>query len=260
LGHSARDLTLLTRVIRDMKPWLYDPAVLPNIIDQGVKSRRPVVGIIHRSGLTPHPPVRRALREAAAKLEAAGFVVKDFVPPDFAEIRKVTKQLFTIDGLSYPKQQLEKAGEPVVPSVLKFGCWNEPPKSPEEQWSLNARKGAFQKQMLDRWREAKIDLAICPAGPHTAVLPGDWYSDHYTVVWNVVDYPTVIIPFSTVKPEVDQEDVDFVPLSSDDKSVQAMYDPILMAGAPVCLQIVGPRLSDEQLLKDVEMLDAILNE
>jgi len=32
-----------------------------------------------------------------------------------------------------------------------------------------------------------------------------------------------------------------------------------MAGAPVALQLVGPRLSDEQLLQDVEDIDAILN-
>lgn len=32
-----------------------------------------------------------------------------------------------------------------------------------------------------------------------------------------------------------------------------------MAGAPVALQVVGPRLGDEQLLKDVEMIDEVLN-
>lgn len=32
-----------------------------------------------------------------------------------------------------------------------------------------------------------------------------------------------------------------------------------MAGAPVAIQLVGPRLGDEQLLQDVEDIDAILN-
>lgn len=32
-----------------------------------------------------------------------------------------------------------------------------------------------------------------------------------------------------------------------------------MAGAPASLQIVGPRLGDEQLLWDVEMIDEVLN-
>ena len=36
-------------------------------------------------------------------------------------------------------------------------------------------------------------------------------------------------------------------------------DPKLMHGAPANLQIVAQRLCDEQLLKDVEMIDQVLN-
>ena len=36
-------------------------------------------------------------------------------------------------------------------------------------------------------------------------------------------------------------------------------DPYLMNGAPVALQLVGPRLGDRQLLKDAELLDKVLN-
>jgi len=32
-----------------------------------------------------------------------------------------------------------------------------------------------------------------------------------------------------------------------------------MAGAPVALQLVGPRLGDAQLLKDAELIDRVLN-
>ncbi|KIX03615.1 uncharacterized protein Z518_07168 [Rhinocladiella mackenziei CBS 650.93] len=259
LAHSARDLTLLTRVVRDAKPWQFDPAIIPQVMENGAQSRKPVVGVIQKSGLTPHPPVRRAIKEAAEKLSAAGFEVKPFVPPDFDDIRKVTKELFTLDSLSYPKGQLEKAGEPVVPSVEKIGFWSIPRKSHEEAWALNAKKLAIQKQMLDRWQEAGIDIVLAPAGPHTAVLPGDWTNDMYTVAWNAVDYPAVIIPFTTADPKLDLKDADFAPMHELDQNVQALYDPGLMAGAPVALQLVGPRLGDEQLLKDVETIDAVLN-
>ena len=187
LAHSARDLSLLTRVVRDEKPWQFDPAIIPLVMESGTTSRKPVVGVIHKSGLTPHPPVRRATREAARKLAEAGFIVKEFTPPDFNEIRLVTKELFTLDALSYPRGQLEKAGEPVVPSVEAIGFWSIPRKTHEETWALNARKLAFQKQMLDAWRDAGIDIVLAPAGPHTAVLPGDWTNDMYTVAWNAMD-------------------------------------------------------------------------
>jgi len=259
IGHSARDLSLLTRVVRDAKPWQFDPAVIPQIMEMGVQSRKPVVGVIYQSGLTPHPPVRRAMKEAADKLSAAGFEVKEFIPTDFNEIRKVTRELFTLDALSYPRGQLEKAGEPVVPSVAKIGFWDIPRKTHEEAWAFNAKKGAIQKDMLDRWQKAGIDIVLAPVGPHTAVLPGDWTNDMYTVAWNAVDYPAVIIPFGTADPKLDPKDSEFVPMHELDATVQALYEPELMAGAPVALQLVGPRLGDEQLLKDVETIDAVLN-
>lgn len=187
LANSARDLRLLTRVVRDAKPWLFDPAVIPQIMEKGTKSRKPIVGVIRKSGLTPHPPVCRAINEAVQRLTTAGFVVKDFTPPDFNEIRKVTKELFTLDGLSYQRGQLQRADEPVVPSVEAIGFWSIPRKTHEEAWALNAKKLAIQKQMLDRWQEAGIDIVLAPVGPHTAVRPGDWTNDMYTVAWNAVD-------------------------------------------------------------------------
>ncbi|KEF54403.1 uncharacterized protein A1O9_09569 [Exophiala aquamarina CBS 119918] len=259
LANSVRDLRLLTRVVRDSKPWLFDPAVIPNVMERGTKSRRPIIGVVRKSGLTPHPPVCRAISEAVRKLTTAGFVVKDFTPPDFNEIRKVTKELFTLDGLSYPKGQLEKAAEPVVPSVEAIGFWSIPRKTHEEAWALNARKLAIQKQMLDSWQMAGIDIVLAPAGPHTAVRPGDWTNDMYTVAWNAVDYPAVVVPFTMADPKLDPVDEKFVPMHDLDKMVQELYDPELMAGAPVALQLVGPRLGDEQLLQDVEDIDAVLN-
>jgi amidase len=166
---------------------LFDPAIIPQVMENGTKDRKPIVGVIHKSGTTPHPPVRRAIKEAAEKLKMAGFHVKDFTPPDFNDIRNVTKELFTLDSLSYPRGQLEKAGEPVVPSVQAIGFWDIARKTHEQAWALNAKKLALQKEMLDRWQEAGIDIVLAPAGPHTAVLPGDWTIDMYTVAWNAMD-------------------------------------------------------------------------
>ena len=187
LAHSARDLTMFTKVIRAAQPWLGDPAVIPFICEKGVSKRKPVIGVIEQSGLTPHPPILRAIRDAAAKLRNAGFEVKEFTPPDFAEVGRITRELFTLDGFSYPKREMTKAGEPVVPSVKAINFWDMSAKSPEEMWAWNAKKIGIQKAMLDCWQKAQIDIVLCPAGPHTAVAPGHWKYDYYTVVWNAVD-------------------------------------------------------------------------
>ncbi|OTA92884.1 hypothetical protein M434DRAFT_21722 [Hypoxylon sp. CO27-5] len=260
LGHSVRDLDLFARIVRAAQPWKFDPAVIPNIMEFVPEApRKPVVGVIYASGLTPHPPVRRALREAVSKLAAAGFEIRDFNPPDFIGIRDISEQLFTLDGLSYPKQELAKSGEPVVPSVKKIGFWDIPPKTQEEAWQWNTKKGQVQKDMLDEWQRVGCDVVLAPVGPHTAVLPGDWTSDIYTVAWNVCDYPAVVVPFTHVDPVLDPVDAEFKPMHTADQKNQDMYDPELFKGAPVALQIVGPRLGDKQLLKDVELIDSVLN-
>jgi amidase len=242
LGHSVRDLALFTRVVRDTEPWRIDPTVIPNIMEVTTSSRKPVVGVIYKSGLTPHPPVLRALKEAVSALTDAGFEVRKFTPPDFLGIRTVSEQLFTLDGLSYQKQELAKTGEPVVSSVLNIGFWDIPRKTQEEAWAWNTKKLVIQKQMLDEWQRVGCDVVLSPAGPHTAVKPGDWTSDIYTVAWNVVDvsvsisnpsgcqrsvltdgnkYPAVIIPFSHVDPEKDLRDAEFKPMNEADSGNQA---------------------------------------
>lgn len=187
LGHSVRDLSLLAKVVRGAKPWMDDPAIIPYVCERGVSDRLPIVGVIEKSSLTPHPPVLRAIRAASEKLRQSGFTVKPFDPVDFGDIRNVTRQLFTLDGLSYPKRELAKTGEPPVPGVRNINFWGMPPKTPEEMWAWNTKKLSLQKEMLDRWTAAGIDVVLCPAGPHTAVKPDEWIYDTYTVAWNAMD-------------------------------------------------------------------------
>jgi amidase len=172
LAHSVRDLTLVTQVLRDAKPWEVDPAVVPGVFEGAIKSRKPIVGVVHSSGIIPHPPVRRAMREAVLKLEVAGYKVVGFIPPDYRRIREVMKQLFTLDGMSYANRELKRSGEPLISCVKDIGFWDEPWKSFEEAWAWNTKKGALQKEMLDEWMKKGVDVVLCPAGPHTAVRPG----------------------------------------------------------------------------------------
>ena len=144
-------------------------------------ARRPVVGVIRRSGLTLHPPVRRAIREAVSQLQTARFEVREFMPPDFATIKKITAELFTMDGLSYARQELARTSEPVLDSIVKLGLWKRKAKTPEEMWTWNAKKATYQKQMHAACAAAGIDIDLCPAGPQSAVAPGDWSNAMYTV-------------------------------------------------------------------------------
>ncbi|KAH8690123.1 amidase [Talaromyces proteolyticus] len=263
IGHSMRDMILFTEAVRAGQPWNFDPAIIPGVMEQPipVSMKRPIVGILYESGITPHPPVRRAIHEAKLKLETAGYDTRDFTPicPNFMEIRNIASQLFTVDGLSYPRRELAKAAEPVVPSVANFGYWDIPRKTHEEMWDWNTKKGLIQKQMLDAWQQLGIDLLVAPAAPHTAINPDKCTTELYTVAWNAVDYPAVIIPFTKVDPTLDPKYDDFKPKNDLDQAIQTLYDPEVMAGAPVSLQIIAPRLQDAALLRNTDIIDGILN-
>ena len=187
LAHSIRDVRLLMKVVRSFEPWMGDPAIIPGIFETPTNTRLPVIGVIRQSALTPHPPVRRAIEEAVTKLRTAGFNVKEFSPPDFSEIKRITQELFTLDGLSYARREMGLTGEPVLDSIVKLGLWKRKRKQVEEIWAWNAKKIAYEKKMLDSWQAAGIDVALCPAGPHSAVPRGEWSNTMYTVCWNGVD-------------------------------------------------------------------------
>ena len=202
IGHSVRDLRLFTEAVRARKPWLFDPAVIHGVMELSTppNGQKPVVGILRESGVTPHPPVRRAIRLAQVKLEAAGYEVRDFTPgcPDFKEIKEIASQIFTVDGVSYQRRELSRANEPVVPSVVKFGYWDMPRKTHEEMWELNTKKGEIQKKMLDAWEKIGIDVLIAPAAPHTPITPDNCTAELYTVAWNAMDVsrePSIIYRF-----------------------------------------------------------------
>lgn len=186
-----RDMRLFTEAVRACQPWIFDPSVIHGVMEGPVPSsdRKPIVGILYESGVTPHPPVRRAIRSAKLKVEAAGYETRDFTPicPDFREIREISSHLLTVDGSSYQRRELAKAAEPVVPSVEKFGFWGMPRKTHEEMWQWNTKKGEMQKRMLDAWQQLEIDVLIAPAAPHTPITPDNCTSELYTVAWNAVD-------------------------------------------------------------------------
>lgn len=57
-----------------------------------------------------------------------------------------------------------------------------------------------------------------------------------------------MFPVTTVDPELDPVDTEYVPKNAQDSFVHNMYTPETFADAPVSLQIVGRRQEDEKVL------------
>lgn len=96
-------------------------------------------------------------------------------------------------------------------------------------WQIHKRKEDLRREYLEYWEASvsltgtgrPVDAIISPVAPFTAPPHGkNWYemipslvvSTHllderhaqYTTVWNVLDYPALVIPISKVDPNLDK--------------------------------------------------------
>lgn len=69
-----------------------------------------------------------------------------------------------------------------------------------------------------------------------------------TAHWNLLDYPGVVFPVTTVDADLDVIDTDYTPRNAQDRFVHDMYSPDTFKNAPVSLQIIGRRQEDEKVL------------
>ena len=117
-----------------------------------------------------------------------------------------------------------------------------------------------------------VDVILCPASPGVA-SPLDcsryW---GYTSQWNLLDYPALVFPVTTVDPALDARDDEYLPKNEQDRynhdlckfsislytiSIETIgkYQyltaqddgPERYLGLPVSLQLVGRRYEDEKV-------------
>lgn len=111
-------------------------------------------------------------------------------------------------------------------------------------WNATAANGAKE-----------VDVILCPPVPSAAPLHDTCRYWSYTSQWNLVDYPAVVFPVTTVDPDLDPRDEAYVPMNEQDKYNHDLYDPKRYEGAPVSLQIVGRRNFDEKVMKALELVE-----
>jgi len=202
----------------------------------------------------PLPPVQRAMKIAVQKLKAAGHEVVEIKPYKHKYAWDITVRQYFQTGGKEMKDQLARAGEPAAPCIASF-LDNAKEMSIYELAQCNRDQRQFQVEYLAHWNETAsltstgkpVDAILCPpfgsaAYPHD-IFP--WWG--YLSIWNLLDYPAVILPFGQVETS-DVKDTSYKPVNQLDQQNYDLYKPELFRGTPTAVQLVGRSMMEEELL------------
>ncbi|KAF8221180.1 amidase [Tricholoma matsutake] len=282
LAHSMGALKAFTQGVISQQPWLKDPFVHRKVWDERAYAlsehgggKRLCFAVMWDDGhVVPHPPIIRGLDMTRKALLAAGHKVIDWKPLKHKELWAAASAIWGAAITEDIEAVIHASGEPFVTSLIpgEETITDKQPLFPKQHtsaydvWQTQKRKGDIRQEYLEYWEASvsvtgtgrPVDAIICPVAPFTAPPHGKNRNTQYTTVWNVLDYPAVVIPVSKVDPNLDKAKPPHAFLSRTDKAHYETYTPEVYANAPIAVQIVARTLEEEALIAMSEIVDTAL--
>ncbi|KAF9885893.1 hypothetical protein FE257_012273 [Aspergillus nanangensis] len=269
------DVRLFTKVLNAHPVNRYDVTCSPVPWREVSKPEgKLTVGVMKSDGVVmPHPPIIRAIEDTCEKLRQAGHQVIDFTPPfDCWEAAKTTFDLYFPDGAKGTLAMVDASGEPLLPAFANLlEVYNAREQTAAESLKCNVRQREYKTKFVKAWDETAsqtsnsrpIDVLICPCAPSTSFPHGFNVYWGYTSLFNMLDYPSTILPVSNfrISEEEDPINTAYHPVTSNpyDQANHELYNPSLFKNQPVTIQVVGRPFDDEELIEATGIIDELLN-
>ncbi|KAL4901432.1 hypothetical protein BDW74DRAFT_187668 [Aspergillus multicolor] len=269
LGHSVRDIILFSKLTADSNPWEKDPFIYPHPWRSlSLPAPRQLrIGVWSSNGfLHLHPPVERGFKTAQERLAKAGVELFEFKGPDISEVWELQKEWTEIQDLSYIRELLssEPHTDIVKATAIITKKATPPPLTIEYLHLMNTRISALVRAMHTAWGHATgsedrpIDALLWVTAPHTAV-PFDKYTYlGFTGLFNLIDWPAMVLTLGMFADKNMDEKVEIPPFNALDAEIQGIYDEELFHGLPLSVQLIGRRFEDEKLLAVSEVVHDII--
>jgi len=161
-------------------------------------------------------------------------------------------------------RDIKASGEPPIPNIKELLNPDIQKADLNDVWDIHLQKWDYQMQYLSKWREVEaelgceLDCIVGPISPTAAIRHNQFKYYGYASAINLLDFTSVVVPVTFADSKVDGKRADYKPLSDLDASVQAEYDPDAYHGAPVAVQVIGKKLSEEKTLAIAEELGRLL--
>jgi len=199
--------------------------------------------------------------------------VIDWTPYKQAEITKTINDIWGAGAAEDYKTAAALSGEPVIASM---GILPDDTKllfrptgagiSAFELWQVQKRKRDLRQEHLALWEETvsqtgtgrPVDAIISPMAPYTAPPHGLNKSAQYTMSWNLLDCPALIIPVSKVDQALDVKQPRDEFYTADDQENYERYNPTTYENAPISIQVIGRTMEEEAVIAMSEIVDEAL--
>jgi amidase len=161
-------------------------------------------------------------------------------------------------------KDINASGEPVIPNIKNLLSPDIPKVDMNSLWDVHLQKWNFQMEYLAKLREmdaklgSEVDCIIAPISPTAAIRHNQFKYYGYASTINLLDFTSVVVPVTFADRNIDKKNDDYTPASDMDKEVQAEYDPDAYHGAPVAIQVIGRKLTEEKTLAIAEEIGRLL--
>ncbi|KAI2792890.1 Acetamidase [Penicillium oxalicum] len=274
MAHSAADLRLFLTSVLGMEPWKYDSKVVPmpwrsaeeDIIKLKIKEGL-TLGYYSCDGVVlPHPPILRGIETVVSTLKDHGHQVIPWTPYKHDFGHNLIGNIYASDGNTDVFKDINASGEPAIPNIKDLLNPDIKKIDMNQLWDTHLHKWNYQMEYLDKWRELEeqqgreLDAIIAPITATAAIRHNQFRYYGYASVINLLDFTSVVVPVTFADKSLDsaKENYQAQALNSLDATVQAEYDPEAYHGAPVAVQVIGRRLSEERTLAIAEEIGKLL--
>ncbi|KAJ5113584.1 acetamidase [Penicillium angulare] len=273
IANSISDLCLFMKAVLSEEPWKFDSKVIP--LPWRVSEVESIQGRIAKGGLNiaiypqdgivcPHPPILRAIQSVQSALDKGGHHVFPWAPYKHEFGVNLINKIYAADGCTDVYQNIKLSGEPAIPNIKDLLNPDLPKADVNEVWDMQLQKWQYQCEYLEKWRQLEdeigqeIDAIVAPISPTAAIRHDQFRYYGYASIFNLLDLPSVVIPVTFADKDKDPKNEQFQPMGQMDADVQSEYDPEAYHGAPVAVQIVGRRLSEERVLAIAQEVSQLL--
>ncbi|KEQ88240.1 glutamyl-tRNA amidotransferas-like protein subunit A [Aureobasidium pullulans EXF-150] len=273
ITHSVPDMRLFVQSVLEQEPWKHDSKVIPmpwrqSEHDAAVKkitSDKLTLGFFNNDDVVmPHPPILRGVDKVVSTLRENGHEVIDWKPYKHDYAVDLIQGIYASDAGKDIHTVLSASGEPAIPNINDLVDPSISGADITKLWDVQLQKWKFQMEYIEEWNKLEeklgkeMDAFIMPITPTAAIRHNQFKYYGYASAINLLDFTSVVVPVTFADKNLDKKDESFKPMNDMDKQVQEEYDAEAYHGAPVAVQIVGRRLTEEKTMAIAEEIGKLL--